>query len=76
MTFKSGFDFLRALPRIGIEIAGNHQPDLAVARDAWARLGNAFIASHKPGPVEPWALRTFGLPSTAGQPAKPRGRRR
>ncbi|MEH3123711.1 MAG: hypothetical protein PGN16_17365 [Sphingomonas phyllosphaerae] len=77
MTFKSGYDFLRALPRIGVEITSNHQPDLQAAKDAWARLGDAFLAAHEPDARgDPWALRTFGLPSLAGQPIKPRGRRR
>lgn len=76
MTFKVGFDFLRALPQIGVELASNHQPDLDIAREAWCRIGDAFLAAQAPGPVEPWALRTFGPPGTAARPAKPRGRRR
>ncbi len=77
MTFKSGYDFLRALPHIGVEITSNHQPDPNAAREAWVRLGDAFLAAHQPDARgDPWALRTFGLPSAAAQPAKARGRRR
>jgi hypothetical protein len=40
-------------------------PPLAVARDAWARLGPDYLAGEPDGGA--WALREFGRPSAAEQ---------
>lgn len=62
MTFEGGFDFLSALPRIGVAIDDKHRPPSDTAREAWRRLGSAFLASRADQPGEPWALAAFGSP--------------
>ena len=44
MTFQCGTDYLQELPRIGVPTDNYSRPDLAVAEDAWRRLGTRFLA--------------------------------
>lgn len=73
-TFSSGFDFFDLLP-LGLEgdarfALGREKPApgdaevLAAVREAWARLGAAFMAEWQPQAYlpEPWALTAFGKP--------------
>ena len=63
MTFQCGCDYLQELPRIGIQTDGCSRPDLAVAEDAWRRLGARFLAEPQdPRPTPAWALKQFGDP--------------
>ena len=81
-TFSSGFDFgdlevlglsgeaafgLRAPCPGDAERRQRDQATLTVAREAWQRLGAAFMASWEPEPYlpAPWALEAFGEPSHA-----------
>ena len=78
MTFRGGFDYLRALPKIGVPIDAKHQPDRAAAENAWRRLGRAFLdwaAEQPPHPLPSWAERQFGNPDQVVV-SQPRGRRR
>jgi hypothetical protein len=88
-TFTSGFDFLRALPAIGVSISKatqptkrtkvadmkvGHRPQREVAEDAWRRLGHAYLAERAPDDPPSWAEREFGDPTDIA--AKPRPSKR
>ncbi len=68
MTFKSGYDFLRALPKIGIDISGRHQPAQELAEDAWRRLGSTYLDARDPEQPTAWAERQFGQPEDMPPP--------
>jgi hypothetical protein len=38
MAFKSGYDYLGALPQIGVAISKRHQPAREIMEDAWRWL--------------------------------------
>jgi hypothetical protein len=78
-TFCSGFDFFDLLP-LGLEGDAAFALDrekpapgdvevLVAAREAWARLGAAFLATWKPQAYlpEPWTLTAFGKPEGRGR---------
>lgn len=75
-VFRSGYDFLHQLADVHVPINELHQPALDATRDAWGRLGENYLAAARPGPLEPWALRTFGLPVAARRPRPLRRDRR
>lgn len=61
MTFRTGYDYLGSLPKLGVRIDARHQPSRSVAEDAWRRLGPVFLAQLEEA-AEPWAQREFGIP--------------
>ncbi|PAQ01560.1 hypothetical protein LRP31_18800 [Mesorhizobium mediterraneum] len=60
-TFTSGFDFFGDLAPFGLVDDRNIQ---AAAKEAWTRLGVAFLGDWRPTDVRetPWALQEFGEP--------------
>lgn len=70
-VFRSGYDYLHALRDVGVPTV-QHQPAAEAARDAWARLGTAYLATAEQDeqPGEPWGLRTFGDPAQASRPPR------
>ena len=66
MTFQAGVDYLQELPRIGVRTNDHSRTDLAVAEDAWSRLGARFLQEEaEPDRGAPWGLREFGEPGHA-----------
>ena len=66
-VFDCEFDFWDALPEIGVETDAYGLPDREVAREAWSRLGAAFMDEWRARPrhaeeLAPWALTEFGEP--------------
>lgn len=62
--FDTGHDFFDDLPEIGVQTDAYSVPNVSAARQAWHRLGSAFLANRQSDPErQPWALRTFGDPS-------------
>ena len=59
--FETGWDFFHDLDEIGIT---THDQAIAAAPEAWARLGDDFLAHWVPTAArsEPWALEEFGPP--------------
>lgn len=63
-VFSSGYDYFRELTEIGIALDEYGRPAAEVAKAAWRRLGNAFLAKPRhPEQGTPWALEQFGYPS-------------
>ena len=63
LTFQCGTDYLQQLPRIGVRTNDYSRPDLAIAEDAWRRLGARFLAEpQERHPIPAWALTKFGDP--------------
>ena len=59
MTFKSGYDFLRALDIFDIH---TDEDARAAAPAAWARLAHIYFDKFHEPDSEPWALTEFGMP--------------
>jgi len=63
--FSSGYDFFGDLDVLGFSANDADRAARAAAPEAWARLGEAFMATWEPDPPvreEPWALQEFGKP--------------
>ena len=70
--FQSGHDFFHDLPEFGVVHPVDVWPPearlaaeavfLAAAKDAWHRLGGAFMATWQPNAARdtPWAVEQFG----------------
>jgi hypothetical protein len=66
-VFESQFDFFGDLDGTGVQRDEHGQPDREEARQAWQRLGAAFLADFAakyPNGAHfvPWAVATFGEP--------------
>ena len=62
MKFQTGYDYFGDLPDLGLS---EEKLTRAQIRDAWQRLGAAFLAGWEPNPKAPrppWALEQFGPP--------------
>lgn len=62
MTFQSGKDYFDDLEAAGVQVDAYGHPPRDVAREAWKRLGGAFLEHYRDRWVEPWALIEFGEP--------------
>jgi hypothetical protein len=65
MVFSTGFNFFTWDNDIGVDDR-DEKAFLPGARAAWARLGQAYMATWKPDPDDgemPWAWSFFGDPS-------------
>jgi len=65
MVFETGHNFFTWDHNIGVD-ARDEAAFLPAARDAWQRLGAAFLDGWEPGYTNvkrPWALEQFGDPS-------------
>lgn len=62
--FASGYDFFGDLEPFGFTRDDSDREARAAAREAWKRLGEAFMATRAalPGVASLWALDTFGRP--------------
>jgi hypothetical protein len=66
MTFKSGHDYLRALRAIGVPDGERHRPPPKLMRDAWRRLGAAYLSGRDMGDPPCWAETEMGRPPAPG----------
>jgi hypothetical protein len=69
MAFKSGYDYLGALPQIGVAISKRHQPAREIMEDAWRWLGRAYLDDRDPELPLSWAERELGQPEDMPLPA-------
>jgi hypothetical protein len=60
-VFGSGRDFFGELPSLGVSAGPGGVVDREAAREAWHRLGAAYMDDPING-CDPWALREFGEP--------------